>query len=176
MLKLGPLRLHWSLVPGGALFCALQPDPWLAAGYAAVLLAHVLGHAIALIGTDLRVRGLVLHGLGGELTGDGEASPVRRSLVAAAGVAAQLALVLAALAFRGLLPVELGDALTRRNGLVLLLNLVPMKPLDGALLWRLPARLRAARRMKPPDPPATRQVRGAVRDLLKEIRGSTKVR
>lgn len=175
MLKLGPLRLHWSLLPAAALFCALQPHRWLLAGYAAVLLAHVLGHGLALIGTDLHARGLVLHGLGGELTGGGEATPVRRSLVASAGVSAQLLLLIAALVLRDGLPAELVDALTRRNGFLLLLNLIPLKPLDGALLWRLPARLRAARRSRPRDPPATRQVRGEVRDLLKQIRGSSKV-
>lgn len=176
MLKVGPLRLHWSLPLGAALFCALEPHRWLVAGYAAVLLVHVLGHLIAVIGTDLRVRGVALHGLGGELTGEGDASPVRRSVIAGCGIAAQLALFLAALAFRHELPSELADALTRRNGLVLLVNLLPVKPLDGALLWRLPARLRAASRMRPQDPPASRKVRGEVRDFLKDIRGSTKVR
>jgi len=176
MLNLGPLRLHWSLLLGGALFCALQPQPWLLAGYAAVLAAHILGHAVALIGTDLHASGVMVHGIGGELTGRGEATPVRRSVIAAAGVLAQLVLLLAALAFRHELPGALADALTRRNGLMLLLNLVPLKPLDGALLWRLPGRLRAARRSRPLDPPVPRGVRSEVRDLLEEIRGSTKVR
>lgn len=175
MLELGPLRLHWSLLLGGALFCALQPQPWLLGGYAAVLAAHILGHAVALIGTDLHVSGVVVHGLGGELTGRGEATPVRRSVIAASGVLAQLGLLLLAMAFRRELPADLFDALTRRNGLMLLVNLVPLKPLDGALLWRLPARLRAARRFRPLDPPVPRHLRSEVRDLLKDIRGPTKV-
>src|SRR3954468_22054998 len=61
VLRLGPLRLHWSLLLGAALFCALEPRPLLLLGYAAVLATHVLGHALAVAGTRLRVTGLMLH-------------------------------------------------------------------------------------------------------------------
>ena len=146
MLRLGPLRLHWSLLLGAALFCALQPRPLLLLGYAAVLLAHLLGHALALAGTRLRVDGVMLHALGGELLGEGEVSPVRRSLIALCGVSAQAALL--ALALLVPMPGDLQEAFTRRNGVMLLMNLIPLKPLDGALAWKLPRRLRAARRLR----------------------------
>ena len=51
MLRLGPLRLHWSLLLGAALFCALEPRPLLLLGYLAVLFAHVAGHGLAVMGT-----------------------------------------------------------------------------------------------------------------------------
>ena len=61
MLRLGPLHLHWSLLLGATLFCAAQPRPLLLLGYAAVLLAHVAGHAAALPGTRVGVSaGLAL--------------------------------------------------------------------------------------------------------------------
>src|SRR3954466_15292837 len=97
MLRLGPIRLHWSLLLGAALFCALQPRPLLLAGYVAVLLAHVVGHALAVAGTRLRVGGVFLHGLGGELLGEGEVAPLRRSLIALGGIAGQAALLVLAL-------------------------------------------------------------------------------
>jgi len=75
VLRLGPLRLHWSLLLGAALFCALQPRPLFVLGYATVVLAHVLGHALAVAGTGLRVEGAMLHALGGELLGTGDVSP-----------------------------------------------------------------------------------------------------
>ena len=169
MLRLGPVRLHWSLLLGGFLFCAAQPHPLLLAGYALLLLAHVLGHLLATAGTRLRVSGAMLHALGGELLGEGEVSPVRRSLIALSGVLAQLALLL--LALRLAMPAELHDALTRRNGVMLLLNLVPLRPLDGAQAWRLPRRLLAARRARVrPAAPSQRQVEKEVADLLSRIR------
>ena len=175
MLRLGPLRLHWSLLLGAALFCALQPRPLLLVGYAAVLLAHVSGHALAVAGTRLRIGGVLLHGLGGELLGEGEVAPVRRSLIALGGIAGQAALLVAALLVS--MPPDLHDAFTRRNGVLLLMNLIPLKPLDGALAWKLPARLRAARRLRFRGAMrSSRAVQKDVADLLEKIRGSSRVR
>jgi len=171
VLRLGPLRLHWSLLLGAALFCALQPRPLLVLGYATVVLAHVLGHALAVAGTGLRVEGAMLHGLGGELLGTGEVSPVRRSVIALSGVAAQA--VLLALAALVAMPADLHEAFTRRNGVMLLLNLLPVKPLDGALAWKLPARLSAARRLRRRgELRASPDVRKDVDDLLRRIRSN----
>jgi hypothetical protein len=174
MLRLGKLRLHWSLLLGAALFCALQPRPLLLLGYAVVLLAHVLGHGLAIVGTRLRVSGVMLHGLGGELLGEGEVSPVRRSVVALSGVLAQTALL--AVALLAPMPGDLHDAFTRRNGVLLLMSLIPLKPLDGALAWKLPRRLLAARRLRfRADMRSSREVQKEVADLLRKIRGSSRV-
>jgi Zn-dependent protease len=175
VLRLGPLRLHWSLLLGAALFCALEPRPLLLAGYAAVLAVHVLGHAAAVLGTSLRISGVMLHALGGELLGEGEVTPVRRSLIAACGVGAQAALLLVALVL--VLPADLHEAITRRNGILLLMNLIPVRPLDGALAWKLPASLRAARRLRfRAVNGASQDVQKDVADLLRKIRGSSRVR
>ena len=182
MLRLGPLQLHWSLLLGAALFCALEPRPFLLLGYAAVLLAHVAGHALAVLGTPLSVSGVMLHGLGGELLGKGEVKPLRRSLIALSGVLGQLALFCAALLAAHALPPDLSEAFVRRNGLLLLLNLIPMRPLDGTQAWRIIPRLRAAARGRKlrgrivvREVPVSREVQKEVGDLLTKIR-STKVR
>src|SRR5436189_6349726 len=103
MLRLGPLRLHWSLLLGAALFCTLQPRPLLLLGYAAVLLIHLTGHAMAAPG----VRGVPIHGLGAEI--DCEQSPLRRSIRAWPGPLAEPAALLAASLLH--LPAALPDAL-----------------------------------------------------------------
>jgi Zn-dependent protease len=172
MLKVGPLLLHWSLLLGAVLFCAAQPRPALLAGYLAVLLVHLLGHALA--AGRKGVRGFALHGLGGELLIEGDVAPLRRSLIALAGPAAQLALLAGALAVRA--SPDLYDAFTRRNLVMLLLNLIPIAPLDGKEAWRIFSRLRAARRQAPRELSVSRQVRKDVSNLLEKIRGSTKVR
>lgn len=175
MLRLGPLRLHWSLLLGAALFCALRPRPLLLLGYLAVLVAHVLGHLLAVTGTGLRIDGLMLHALGGELLGEGQVSPARRSLIALCGVAAQAALLAAAVLVP--MPADLHEAFTRRNGILLLMNLIPVKPLDGALAWKLPGRLRAARRLRfRGEMRSSREVQEDVADLLRRIRESDRVR
>ena len=175
MLHLGPLRVHWSLLLGAALFCALDPRPLLLAGYACVLAAHVAGHALASARTGLHVTGVMVHALGGELLGEGEATPLRRSVIALGGVAAQAALLLAALALA--MPQDLHDAFVRRNGILLLMNLIPVRPLDGALAWKLPARLRASRRTRFRERMrSSRAVQEDVEDLLRKIRGGTRVR
>ncbi|HEY6912348.1 MAG TPA: hypothetical protein VI356_23410 [Myxococcales bacterium] len=166
---MGPIRLHWSLPLGAFLFCAAQPHPLLLLGYALLIAAHVFGHLLATAGTRLRVSGVMLHALGGELLGEGEASGVRRSVIALSGVLAQLAVLIVAL--RVAMPADLHDAFTRRNGVMLLLNLVPVRPLDGAQAWRLPRRLLAARRARSrPVVPSQRQVEKEVADLLSRIR------
>jgi hypothetical protein len=181
MLRVGPLHLHWSLLLGGLLFCAAQPRPLLLLGYAAVLLVHVAGHAFAIAGTRVGVTGVMLHGLGGELLGEGETTPLRRSVIALCGVLAQFALLLAALIVT--LPSDLHDAFIGRNGIMILLNLIPMRPLDGAQAWRIFGRLRAAMRrarLKGPivlrEFPVSRDVKKDVAALLDKIRDSTKVR
>lgn len=183
MLRLGRLHLHWSLLLGGLLFCAVQPSALLLLGYALILVVHVAGHALASAGSRPNLTGVMVHGLGGELLGDGEVTPVRRSVIALCGVLAQLALLGAALAFRDHLPPELSDAFVRRNGLMLLLNLVPMRPLDGVQAWRLFRRLRARSRahrlrgvIEIRELPISRQVHREVGELLDRIRSSPRVR
>src|SRR5438067_11719095 len=90
MLKLGPLRLHWSLLLGAALFCTAQPRAGLLVGYAAVLLVHLAGHALATSGAGVRM--VTVNGLGGELLLDRDLPPMPRSISALAGPLAQLAM------------------------------------------------------------------------------------
>ena len=182
MLKLGPLRLHWSLLLGAALFCTAQPRAGLLLGYAAVLLVHLGGHALATFGAGVRL--VAVNGLGGELLLDRDLLPIQRSISALAGPLAQLAAFCGALTMGALLhpstpaAQDLLDALGRRNLIVLLLNLIPLRPLDGAEGWRIFQRLLMKRLTTVPqrELPVSRDVRNEVSELLEKIRGSTKVR
>lgn len=174
MLRFGSLRLHWSLALGALLFCAPRFAPVLLGAYALVLLAHAAGHAVAIWSCGLRIAGLTLHGLGGELGLEGQASPLARSAIAWAGAAAQGALLLAALWLQDALGRDLAFALTRLNAVVLGLNLIPVAPLDGAEAWRIFARLgRKSKRPRFPDP---LRVQRDVAKLLASIRKKSKAR
>lgn len=174
MLKLGPLRLHWSLLLGAVLFCAAQPRPAFLLGYAAVLLAHALGHLLALRGSKLSLQGLLVHGLGVELVTAGDATPLRRSALALAGPLCQLALACGSLWLpRG----ELADALGQRNLIVLLLNLIPIAPLDGAVGWKIFSRWKSRPRARPrmmmvADAHVSRQVKREVAQILDRVKKS----
>lgn len=137
------IRLHWSLpVVLGAVWLG---GSWvLAAGALVVLLVHGLGHVLLLRRVGGALGALELHGLGGDATPAGKLSAKHRSVVAWGGALAQLALYAAALlALRAEapLPEDLQLALTRGNLTLLLLNLIPLHPFDGAEAWLLPRRL-----------------------------------
>lgn len=149
-----PIRLHWSL-PLGALFFtrSAEPGAWLA--FALVILAHELGHAVLVARHRCRVVAIDVHGLGGECSYRGDATPLQRSLIAWGGVLAQallLAATAAVLAWRGWPAGRFYQAMLASflwpNAMNMAFNLVPVAPLDGAEAWRLFPLLRARRRQR----------------------------
>jgi hypothetical protein len=139
-----PLRLHWSLPLGLVVLDRgrLVPGAWL--GFVLVVFAHEFGHALAVRLQGLRVLALEIHGLGGHCRWQGATSPMARATIAWSGVGAQLLLLGVTLLFLGLggaprsaFGQELVSALTVANGAMAGLNLIPLKPLDGAEAWPL---------------------------------------
>jgi len=154
-----PIRVHWSAPLGALLFGQLQivPGFWLA--FLGLLLVHELGHALVVRAVGGRVRDVLVTGFGGECAYDGVTDPVRRAWVAWGGVAAQLAVfALAAALLFALGPAttpfvaDLGHGLTTYNLLLIALNLIPVRPLDGYEAWRLFPLLRQRRSAPPPRP------------------------
>lgn len=80
---------------------------------------------------------------------------IRRSLIAWGGVAAPAALFLVALplswlvgARLGLFGLDLFHALTVSSAFIAALNLLPLRPFDGAEAWKLPGLLRERRALR----------------------------
>ncbi|NUP13675.1 MAG: hypothetical protein HOW73_47170 [Polyangiaceae bacterium] len=149
-----PIALHWSL-PLGAFFfgrMAWAPGFWIS--FAVVVLVHELGHALVVRATGNTVIHVLLHGLGGECSWDGEATRIERACIAWGGVWAQL--VLAAIAFPILYLAPPSSPLlysvlagfTWSNLYLAAFNLMPIPPLDGAQAWKLPGLLRERWRAK----------------------------
>ena len=118
------------------------------AAFAVSVLLHEAGHATVGRRCGLRVRWIVVDGLGGETEFDREAStPAASALVAAAGPAVSLALALALGAAAQLTsPGTVTQLLLMQaaigNALIAIFNLLPGLPLDGgyllrALVWKL---------------------------------------
>lgn len=136
------VRLHWTLPLGALLVGGLRWAPWLWAGVAAVLVAHELGHALAVVACRQRLTSLELHGLGGAARFRGANITVgQRAAIAWAGVLAQAllglvaALVVARAGVHSAAGAQVADALTRGNLVIAAINLLPLPPLDGLEAW-----------------------------------------
>ena len=144
-----PVRVHWSLALSALVLGGVRLDPagWL--GIVLVVLAHEVGHAVLVRRYRLTVESIDLHGLGGECRYSGLANGWQTAVIAWGGVLAQALL----------LPVGFWLAPHVENSFlrqllasfgspslwILLLNLIPVPPLDGSEAWRLPGLWRRRR-------------------------------
>lgn len=139
-----PIRIHWT-APIGAVFFggfALVPGFWL--GFLLLIFLHELGHAIVVRACGLRVSGIEIHGLGGQCRYEGYPDSLRTSLIAWGGVWAQMILFASVqLALLFVAPpatswvLQLIHAFTSVNLWLMAINLIPIRPLDGADAWPL---------------------------------------
>jgi stage IV sporulation protein FB len=152
-----PLRFHVSILALPILKFVLG---WSAVGALAslgIILAHELGHAAVVRMAGARPLNIVLTAFGGWCAWQGGAGPIGRACIAWGGVWAQLLILAASLLFEPMGPVSAELIATAQgwNVSVLLLNLIPLKPLDGAEAWGLPwllgraVRARLGRRRRP---------------------------
>jgi Zn-dependent protease len=157
-----PVRMHWTLPIGAFVLTGMgwAPGGWL--GFVLVVLAHELGHALLVRFYKLRVVGIDVHGMGGECQWSGAASERQRAVIAWGGVLAQLVLLFTTPLWGSRLPQpphpffeQLISAFTATNTMIMLVNLIPVAPLDGAMAWRvfrlgdlIPSRNTVALRMR----------------------------
>jgi len=143
-LRGAPIRLHWTL-PLGALAWSrftFAPALWLA--FAGLILIHELGHALIVLRFRLGLSEIAVHGAGGYCRHERSGSRFEESAIAWGGVLAQLSLlVVVKLALLLLGPpttaatAQVVYVLTEANVWLVLLNLIPIEPLDGAKAWPL---------------------------------------
>lgn len=144
-------RVHWTTPLGALFFGGLSPVFW--AAFFFLVLLHEVGHALLVRRYGHRVLAIDVTGFGGMCRWHGSATPRERSIIAWGGVAAQAALLAVTL---GLVvafgqpsygPLRtLAAVFIRTNALLIVLNLLPVPPLDGAQAWPLVTRkLRALR-------------------------------
>lgn len=139
-----PVRLHWSLPIGMFVVSRgeLLPGIWL--GFFLIVLVHEMGHALVVRHHRLQALSIQIHALGGLCRWQGQASPLARATIAWGGVWAQLVLLGATLLFvtlagtpRSAFAQDLVDAFIAANGAIAALNLIPVRPFDGAEAWPL---------------------------------------
>jgi hypothetical protein len=138
-----PIRVHWSLPIGLILIGGPRPGAWV--GFLAVVLAHELGHALLVRRFRQHVIELSFHAVGGECRWIGRPTARQRTIIAWGGVAGQAILLgiawgimrVAPQIFRGWFGEPLGTMLVSSNAVMAGLNLLPIRPLDGAEAWKL---------------------------------------
>jgi Zn-dependent protease len=151
-----PIRLHWTLPVGALIFAGLSPVIWLA--FAVIVLVHEGGHALLVRRYGYQVLSIDLTGFGGMCRWAGRPTLHERGVIAWGGVLAQallLAVTVGVIAIVGWPTTALGASLayafTRTNAAIIVLNLLPMPPFDGAeawsLVWRNIQRLRGGGRV-----------------------------
>lgn len=137
-----PIRVHWStpIVAFALTGLSFVPGAWL--GFLVLVLVHELGHAAVARACGAHVVSVNAHGLGGTCEWYGDVTAKQRAFIAWGGVLAQAALYVIA-RFAGIVLPSWGFigefmyALTVTNIILIVVNLLPIRPLDGAEAWRL---------------------------------------
>ncbi len=173
--KGAPIRLHWSIVLGALLWSrfAFRPVMWLS--FVALILVHELGHALLVLRYRLGLSEIAVHGAGGYCRHERAGSRFEESGVAWGGVLAQLLLLIgtqAALLVLGppttSAAAEAAYVLIDANLWLIVINLIPIEPLDGAKAWPLLGMLRSRFGRGAEPPPADRASR-SVQDELRAL-------
>jgi Zn-dependent protease len=139
-----PVRLHWTLPIGALLLSGGSFAPGLWLGIVGIILLHEIGHALLVRAVGLVNIGIDLTGFGGQCRFVGDPTPMQRSIVAWGGVLAQLVVLVVAMVALAIFGTpenafvaDLAHACTRANAFLIVLNLIPIRPLDGADAWPL---------------------------------------
>src|SRR5262245_59070669 len=143
----GPIpvvMIHWTALVLAVIVSgfSFRPVAWLAVFV--VILIHEFGHATAVLKAGASVVAIRMDALGGCCEWIGRVTPTQRLAIAWGGVLAQLLLfviVFAVFIFSGPFDSEftyqLLPILLQWNLILVALNLLPVKPLDGYDAWRL---------------------------------------
>ncbi len=137
-----PVRVHWSAPVAAFVLAgfAFAPGAWL--GFVLLILAHELGHAALARYYGCHVISIDAHALGGTCMFHGHVTGRQSSIIAWGGVLAQLAILVTSPLWSRLLPswhvfAQLTYTLTATNLILMVLNLIPVRPFDGAEAWQL---------------------------------------
>ncbi len=147
-----PIKLHWSLILGLLWVSGLSFLPGAWAAYVLVVLLHEMGHAFLARRYGLAVKEIMLHGLGGHCAYVGYPSAWQRSVIASGGVTVQALLLAIFTPLYWLLPTggvnqaAFFSVMVFTNLFLILFNLIPIPPLDGAEIAKLPGLYRKRRR------------------------------
>jgi len=138
-----PLRVHWTAPIGVLVFSGFSLNPLDWGAIVLLMIVHELGHASLARRYHLRIVSIDITAVGGACRVVGDPTLTEAAMVAWGGVLAQGGLLVAALLARMLVHVVTGmfdgmfDILITTNAILIVLNLLPIRGLDGETAWRL---------------------------------------
>jgi Zn-dependent protease len=138
-----PVRMHWTTPVGAFVLGRLAFVPGFWVGFLALVLVHELGHAMIVWRCRAQVMSIDLLPYGGVCRWHGEVRDTQRAAIAWGGVLAQAVLLLLTfVVLRWVEPtsafgLDLAGAFTATNLWGIGVNLLPVRPLDGAEAWPL---------------------------------------
>ena len=164
-----PIRFHWTAVIGALLFGRFKWAPACWFSFIFIIVIHEMGHAVVVRRFGATPISLDIHGLGGLCLWHGSVTPIGGAAIAWGGVAAQFILwmlAMVAIAIFGVpstqAMIDLRNGLIELNVFLIIFNLLPFPPLDGATAWKLPGLLIAQYK--------TRKREKARRGTIKKLR------
>ena len=146
-----PVSLHWTVFIGIAWFFyqtrSVLDTAVAFSGFCVLLLIHELGHAVVALWRQVEVHEIQLLFLHGNCSHEQPAYELDDVLIAWGGVAAQFVVLVIAVGadvllaalwpFARLLTSPLLHVFIGTNVLIMIVNLIPVAPLDGAKAWRI---------------------------------------
>jgi len=177
-----PIKVHAALPVGLFVFSGFHFAPVSWACMLGIVLLHELGHAWVMRLVGGRATEVMIHGFGGWCAWVGDVSRLGRAAIACGGIAAQLVLLILALALDAthLWPYSenaeiVYGALTWSNAYMIAFNLLPIAPLDGVEAWSFPyllgvqARRRLSNQGVVPEEPAHEEPTDQARDIAAQL-------
>ena len=139
-----PIRLHWSIPLGCILLSGIRFAPAFWVAFFLLVFAHEIGHAVVVRGFRHRTLSIDVTGFGGVCRWSGHASGFERSAIAWGGVLMQMVLLVLTLVLAIVLGLptnryasQVFQVLTRSNIILIVINMLPVAPFDGAEAWGL---------------------------------------
>lgn len=137
-----PIQVHWTtpVVAFALTGLSFVPGAWL--GFLVIVLIHEIGHALVVRSCGAHVISVNAHGLGGTCEWYGHVTARQRAMIAWGGVLAQGVLYVAARLVATVVPSwgfwgQVLYTLTATNLILIVVNLLPIRPLDGAEAWKI---------------------------------------
>jgi Zn-dependent protease len=126
------------------LFSGMKLQPIYYLCFLALIIIHEIGHALTVKAYGFRNHELIINGLGGACVWSGSATPKQLSVIAWGGIIAQLIVFTIFSILSALFTIPPHDfidqifrAFIGTNFLLIVINLIPYDPLDGAQAWKL---------------------------------------
>lgn len=139
-----PIKLHWTILLAAFLFGRFEFVPVFWISFFVLVFIHEAGHALMIKIHRLWVDEIVIHGLGGYCLWAGDVDEIKKSLIAWGGVFTQVIILIVALISASIfgpakssMQAQIYHAFIPTNMLIILLNLIPIEPFDGAQAWKI---------------------------------------